>query len=246
MFPCMTFGPGVKAMEAFSVQHIAALLIILTVCLFPVIFRRIFDGERIRRAFRYGLAILIAFQLSALYIWYAVSGEGSVSISLPIQLCDVSQLLAIVMLVRERQRIMEILYYWGAGGAIQALLTPDMGNYDFPHFVFWQFFLSHCLILLTCCYMIAVEHFRPSRGSVIRTFVFTNLYAGCILPINRLTGGNYLFLSEKPAGGSLLDFLGPWPWYLLSLEGVALLVFTLLYLPFVIGGGKPHNTGISV
>ena len=31
---------------------------------------------------------------------------------------------------------------------------------------------------------------------------------------------------------SLLDFLGPWPWYLLSLELIALVSFFLLDLPW--------------
>jgi hypothetical integral membrane protein (TIGR02206 family) len=65
------------------------------------------------------------------------------------------------------------------------------------------------------------------------------------MPVNRLTGGNYLFLSRKPEGGSLLDLLGPWPWYILSLEAVALLLFTILYLPFVIGRSRTGKTGIS-
>jgi len=43
-----------------------------------------------------------------------------------------------------------------------------------------------------------------------------------------------MFLMEKPMGGSILDFLGPWPWYLLSLEFVGLLMLLLCYAPFAI------------
>ena len=35
-------------------------------------------------------------------------------------------------------------------------------------------------------------------------------------------------------GTSLIDVLGPWPWYILALEGVGLVLFFLLYLPFAI------------
>ena len=33
--------------------------------------------------------------------------------------------------------------------------------------------------------------------------------------MNRLLGSNYMFTMHKPASASLLDILGPYPWYLL-------------------------------
>ena len=33
---------------------------------------------------------------------------------------------------------------------------------------------------------------------------------------------------------SLLDFFGPWPWYILALEAAALASFFLYYVPFVL------------
>ncbi len=239
------FGPGGNTLDPYSAPHLAALIVILLFCAVLIGCRKYLAEGKSRKTFRYAFAVFIALQQAALYIWYTVSGEWSAAVTLPIQLCDLSLFLSIVVLLTRRQILTELVYYWGMGGATQALLTPDIGNYTFPHFVFYQFFISHGVILLTCIYMITVEKFRPSSRSVLRTFLITNLYALFILPINHLTGGNYLFLGRKPAGGSILDFLGPWPWYLLSLEAVALVLFILLYIPFAFSGNKGRGTGIS-
>jgi len=50
--------------------------------------------------------------------------------------------------------------------------------------------------------------------------------------MNRLLGANYLYMMKKPEHASLLDVLGPHPWYLVWIEGIMILSFLVLYLPF--------------
>jgi hypothetical integral membrane protein (TIGR02206 family) len=58
--------------------------------------------------------------------------------------------------------------------------------------------------------------------------------------VNALLDTNYGYMNGKPEAASLLDHLGPWPWYLLSLQGVAFVFFGLLLLPFRRNHGKRH------
>jgi uncharacterized membrane protein YwaF len=41
-----------------------------------------------------------------------------------------------------------------------------------------------------------------------------------------------MFLRRPPGNWTLLKLLGPWPWYIVSAAGVALVLLAVLDLPF--------------
>lgn len=130
------------------------------------------------------------------------------------------------------------MYFLGIGGATQALLTPDAGIYGFPHFRFFQVIISHGAIVTAAIYMTFVDGYRPYRASLGRVALWGNIYMVVVGLINWVLGSNYLFIARKPDTPSLIDLLGPWPWYILSLELVALVLCLLLYLPYLIRDRK--------
>jgi len=54
----------------------------------------------------------------------------------------------------------------------------------------------------------------------------------CVMLFNFLAGTNYSFLNETPHYPTGIDYLGPYPWYLLSLHGITFVLYVLLLLPF--------------
>ncbi len=122
----------------------------------------------------------------------------------------------------------------GIAGAIQALATPGIAPYNFPHFVFFQYFTSHGLIVTSAIYMTVVEGLRPTWKSMLRVFIVTNIYAGIVYSINTLIGSNYLMINYKPPSPTLLDLLPAWPLYIVYMELIGTACMLLLYLPFAV------------
>ena len=53
-----------------------------------------------------------------------------------------------------------------------------------------------------------------------------------------------MFMVAKPDGKTMYDLLGDWPYYILQLEFVALLLFSLIYLPFYLAEKANKRRGV--
>jgi hypothetical integral membrane protein (TIGR02206 family) len=151
---------------------------------------------------------------------------------LPLHLCSLLVYLTAFMLLSGSTNAYEFCYFLGVGGAIQALLTPDAGRYGFPHVRFFTTFISHALLFSAPLYMTLVEGYRPEPLSIARVVLELLALVVVVGLINRRLGSNYMFLMRPPDTPSLIDKLGPWPWYLLALFAMALAIIVALYLPF--------------
>lgn len=227
------FGHYGNPFEMYSLQHRVALLVIILILGTVIWFRVHLRKPGWNRKFRYGLALLMLLLHIGLHFWYISTGNWTPEQSLPLQLCTLTLLLSILLLLFRNFYLYEFVFFAGTIGALQALITPVL-DVAFPHFWYFYFFVGHGGIVLTAIFMTAVEGFRPTWTSVGRTMLWLNVLMVVVIPVNSYTGANYMFLARKPATASLLDFLGPWPWYILSLEVVAFVLCLLLYLPFLL------------
>jgi hypothetical integral membrane protein (TIGR02206 family) len=150
---------------------------------------------------------------------------------LPLQLCDWVTFLCIGALWWGRRTLCDLAYFWGLAGTLQAVLTPDL-PYGFPHFYFFTFNISHSGILIALAYLVFAQGYRPDLRSILRAFLWLQLYGAVAGLTNWLFGQNFGYLCRKPVHPSLFDHLGPWPWYILSLEVFGLAFFFLYYAPF--------------
>lgn len=216
--------------HVFSAAHLAALGLISGLGALIVRASRCGGDTRAQWIGRTLGALLVGYVI-AIYATLWATGSFDPSWALPLELCHWVLVATTIALFKPNRLASEIAYFWGLGGTVQAVLTPDLFR-GFPSWDFLFFFWGHGVTLLGIVYLLAFRRFRPARGSVARVFLFLNLYALAAGATDYVTGWNYGYLRQKPAAGSLLDYLGPWPWYILSLEFLAAAMFLLLALPW--------------
>jgi hypothetical integral membrane protein (TIGR02206 family) len=216
--------------HALNTQHIVVLAIVAILCL--LVF---WASRRCRpsgqRWLGYLLGLFLISYAGAFYILQGIRHALSWKYSLPLDPCSLVLIACIICLFRPIQSLFEIAYFWGLGGILQALATPDLAA-GFPSWEFVLFFWGHGTSLMAILFFIAGRNLRPRRSSIFLAMMALNFYALAVGVINAIAGWNYGYLCGKPYEPSLLDYLGSWPWYLLSLECVAFLTFLLLDLPW--------------
>ena len=215
----------------YSRQHVMILLLIGLGIYFLYQYQNLLRQERWNMMVRYTIAVLFIGSEIGLDVWQVKAGIFQPSTSLPFELCTISLFLASIMIITKSYRLYEIVFFTGILGASQAILTPNL-QYAFPHFRFIEYFIAHALLVLSPLFMTWVEGYRPTFQSIKRTMLFLNALLPIILLVNYKTGGNYMFLAHKPETASLLDMLGPYPYYIISLEIAAFIACLLLYIPF--------------
>jgi hypothetical integral membrane protein (TIGR02206 family) len=213
----------------FGPSHLFILsVVVLLAAILAVIQRKFLPGSK---ALRLGLAIALLADSIVFYGYQITHGQLTFPDHLPLELCDASLCLVIVALFTLNKTIYDLAYYGALAGATMALLTPNLWE-PFPSFGTVQFFIAHGLIVTGALYLAWSRQARPRPGSVVRAMVGVNVFAACVGAFDYFFKTDYMYLRAKPQNASLLSFLGPWPWYILAAEAVALIVFGLLYLPF--------------
>ena len=189
-------------------------------------------GPAGRRRTRRAIAAALTGQELGYHAWRVACGTWNVQEMLPLHLCSVLVWGGSTNLLHPTRLGDDIVWYWGIAGVPQALLTPDAGEYGFPHYRFFQFFASHGLILAIPLWQVFVEGRRPTAPGAARALAALVGHAAVVGVINHKLGSNYLFVNRKPDTASVLDKLPPWPGYLPILAGVAAGAFGLAYAPF--------------
>lgn len=170
------------------------------------------------------------FALLAAALWLFRLGDGfQASLDLPLSLCDVAFLLCVLCFFRPQPWALVMVVYWGLAGTLQALITPDL-LYGYPTKEYFLFFVGHAIIVIGVFFLIGKNR-QIDLGGFRRAgqaFVGLLVYTVTVGLTNALVGWNYGYLRAKPDGASVLDLMGPWPWYIVAGLMFALFLFLLI------------------
>jgi hypothetical integral membrane protein (TIGR02206 family) len=216
--------------EAFTAEHagLLALLVLGAVVLGRVGLRqRADDPVRFRRRF----ALLIPVFTVPFQVLQLLPGDFTLGTSLPIQVCDLSWMVAVWALWTRDARAVALLYFWGLTLDVQAAVTPSLDQ-TFPDPRYFMFWGMHFLTFWATVYVVCLAG-GPSWRGYRFALGCTAVWAAAVMGFNGLTDTNYGYLSRKPDTASLLDLLGPWPLYVVAEVGVLAGVWALMTWPWV-------------
>jgi hypothetical integral membrane protein (TIGR02206 family) len=213
--------------DTWSGEHVAALVVTAVVAALLVAgARRREDAWAV--AIGRGLAVVILAAYLSEHLTYALRGEWTARVNLPLHLTDAVTLVSIAALWRPGCALLvELVYFWALSASLQAVLTPDLGR-GFPDPLYFTYFATHSGAVAAACLLVFGARRTPRPGAVRRTYAITLGVALAAALATVITGGNYMFLRHKPAHGSLLDFMGPWPIYILAGAVLGLAIFLAL------------------
>jgi hypothetical integral membrane protein (TIGR02206 family) len=215
-----------------AAEHLGAVAVIVAATAAFASAARLRPGPWTTTAARSLAVVLVGSEVGWwIYLVATHANRADLAYALPFQLCDAAIFVSALALWLRQQLLVEVTYFWGLAGTIQAIITPDLPQH-FPTFPFIQYYVAHGGVVAAALFLVVGLGQWPRPRAIFWVAALTVAYAGFVGLLDAATGANYMYLRAKPASATVLDVMGPWPWYIGSagLVGIALLV--ILDAPF--------------
>src|SRR5437879_1941307 len=149
--------PG-SQFHAFGVAHLTVIFLTITLPFALAAIVRRTKSSRIEQVIAGALSLLLVLNYVVYMCLVRRFGAVSWKQTLPLQLCDWAMVVIIVAMWSGNRRWFEVAYFWGIGGTLQAVLTPNL-PYGFPDFRFFSFFISHSGIIVGVVFLMLIHRY---------------------------------------------------------------------------------------
>lgn len=220
-----------REFAAYGLSHWVALVVFVVGAVVVVWVGRVQGSAEAGRRFSrvFGAATLLTYAVIYLVAMVPFAVERSV----PLRLTDLATLVAGYALWSHRRWAYALTYYWCLTLSTQALISPALEGPDFPSKEFLGFWAIHLAVVWAAIYLTWGIGMRPDWRSYRFAVGVTVVWVAVTYVFNTAAGTNYGFVNGKPSTPSLLDVLGPWPWYLGTVALVLMTVWALMTWPWV-------------
>lgn len=176
-------------------------------------------------------------------VWLLLPENWSIGRSLPLHYSDALQFITPIALIWQFRWAMAVSYYWGLTLNPQAIVTPHPSMLAGPSVDFVLYWVLHIAILVAPLVLVWGVGFRPQWKDFGTTYALAIGWAAMAMGFNTVLGTNYAFLIRPPDGDSLVDWMGPWPIYVVVMVVLAAIIWALMTLPWTATQHKktPHK-----
>ena len=187
------------------------------------------EEQRLRYIFYFSLFILF-FQAFKTVTQVSL-GVFNPEKDIPLHLCNFMPYLMPIIFYKRSRQAWAILFFWIVAGTFQAIFTPTQ-DHAFPHYDSWRYWFAHSGLVVMALYGAIALRWTITWKDALYSAIAMNLLALVVYPINLYFNSNYMYLLAKPPGKTMYDLLADWPHYILCLEGVIVILFGILLIPF--------------
>lgn len=215
-----------ETFKLFSNEHFVLIFSNIIFFIFLLFIANFFDKRHFAKITAIVIFILKLAELSYRHLY----NSEEIFELLPLHLCNITLIFVIIMMLSGSKSLFQLCFYWSVG-AIFAVATPDV-KYSFPNFMTVSFFITHFYILFAVAYFYLYFSFRPAIWGYFTAFFTINIICLGVYFLNVHLGTNYLYVNRVPSFSSPLNYFGEWPYYIIVVELIYIILTYLLYLPF--------------
>lgn len=225
------FRAFLAILEIGSFWHVFPIVVAILAGTFIIYFAK----SKLNRKQQVNLLCVLTVSLSlfvlGIPIYKLITDEFDIKRDLPLYLNNFTALIFPIVLILKKPLLFRILFFWSMAWGVQGILTPDVTNnpQSLEYFRYW---IANLMPMVIVFYVLFILKIFPDFNSVFLSIVSLQIYFIIVMIINEILHSNYMYLNAKPASITVLDYLGPWPYYLIVMQFMLIPYFLLFYFPF--------------
>lgn len=186
--PFILFGP----------LYSALLLGVVVITLLMYHYRDKLRKFKYKSQLRYLFAGLLFANMTTYYVSLMILGEYDIKKHLPLEFCFVTgYIFMYILITNNKNNLFSTIFYCTIIGPLPAMLFPNLSG-SFDRFIFYQFIISHHVMMLFSFYSIIVLGYRVEAKSAFKAFLGGNILFISVSILNTLWGSNYIMQQKLP------------------------------------------------